>query len=120
MAKCPTQEFSHLAFLSLCAGLILLLTLSALNFWASLKPHRLLNDTKAEVLGTTNTLNSEQNFWTDFLIAHLGYLPGWLELTKLEIKKGNLEAAKVYLEKARFIDPNSDEVLKLERSFFLR
>lgn len=46
-------------------------------------------------------------FWQSFLNSHPDYLPGWLELAKIEVQLENPAAASQALIKAREIDPNS-------------
>jgi hypothetical protein len=53
-------------------------------------------------------------FWEGFLKQNPTYLKGWLELTNLEIERGNKAAANLYLEKAKSIEPNSEEIKQLE------
>ena len=42
------------------------------------------------------------------------YLDGWIELANIELKLGNLEEAKLSLDKAKAIGPNSSKVKALE------
>ncbi len=53
----------------------------------------------------------EKGFWQAFLKKNPSYLPGWLELAKIEVQLEDIDAAKEALNKAREIDPNS-ELLK--------
>ncbi len=66
------------------ALLLLVLFLSAFDIGIFLK-------LKREVLGV-KTSNNEQAFWTDFTNNHPKYIPGWIELGRME--------------KVREIDPN--------------
>jgi hypothetical protein len=66
-------------------ALLFILLLVSINIDTYLKPV----DTK--VLGA-ETQNSEVAFWQDMLIKHPNYVPGWIEIGKLD--------------KAKEIDPN--------------
>lgn len=69
---------------------------------------------KMEVLGATDTVIEEIMFWEGFLRENPTYIAGWVELSKLEIERGNLSAASLYYEKAQTIDPNSEILEELE------
>ncbi|MCL4382829.1 hypothetical protein M1545_03500 [Patescibacteria group bacterium] len=79
---------------------ILILMLSVLNletFSRSLKD--------SNVLGV-NIEADQREFWYSFLESNPSYLPGWLELVRLEDENGN-EEGKIYaMDKAFQIDPN--------------
>lgn len=55
--------------------------------------------------------------WKKILQENPNYLPGWLELAKLEIQNKNLHNAFVATNKALEINPNSDEVKKIIKDF---
>lgn len=57
---------------------------------------------------TKTVLSFEKSFWHAFLKENPSYLPGWLELAKIEVQLEDIEAARQALNKARDIDPNSD------------
>lgn len=94
-------------------GSVLLLILSVINITY------LSNSGDNRVLGLKTVTDSslvllqERFFWEGLLTKHPTYLSGWIELTKIEVQLENLKAAKIALEKAREIDPNSIEVKKL-------
>ena len=102
--------FDFLLFL-IVAGTIVVLVLSVFNFF-------LYSTTKnREVLGikiqtdAKTVLSFEKSFWQAFLKKNPSYLPGWLELAKIEVQLEDIDNAKEALNKAREIDPNS-ELLK--------
>lgn len=70
-------------FLLFCTATITLLLLSALNIENYLTPK--------EVLGI-ETENKEEAFWNEFLEKNPDYIPGWIELGRLD--------------KVKQIDPN--------------
>lgn len=65
------------------------------------------------VLNSNQVLLQERLFWEAFLINNPTYFSGWIELVKIEVQLENIESAKNALQKARFINPNSDEIKKL-------
>ncbi len=50
------------------------------------------------------------SFWNTFLEKNPEYLPGWLELAKLEIENDNFAKAFLATNQALEIDPNSELV----------
>lgn len=69
---------------------------------------------KMEVLGATDTVKEEIMFWEGFLKENPTYMTGWVELTKLEIERGNFDAARLYFDRAQTIDPNSEILEELK------
>ena len=72
-----------------------------------------------KVLGTKmetkeDLFQKDSRYWKEFLTQHPTYFPGWIELTKYYLSTGNISQAKGVLNKARSIDPNSNEVFNLE------
>ena len=66
------------------------------------------------VLDSNQVLLQEKLFWEAFLINNPTYFSGWIELVKIEVQLENVESAKNALQKARGINPNSDEIKKLD------
>ena len=78
MAK-PADLNSNLLFLLSCVAVITILLLTSFNFSNYLAPKK--------VLGTeTNTeeILKEKGFWEEFLAKNPDYLPGWLEIGRLD------------------------------------
>lgn len=78
MAK-PAYLNSNLLFLLSCVAVITILLLTSFNFSNYLAPKK--------VLGTeTNTeeILKEKGFWEEFLAKNPDYLPGWLEIGRLD------------------------------------
>lgn len=94
-------------------GSFLLLSLSVVNVTF------LSNPADNGVLGlkivtdSNHVLLQERFFWKTLLSKYPTYFAGWIELTKIEVQLENISAAKVALEKAREINPNSSEVKRL-------
>lgn len=56
-------------------------------------------------------------YWNYFLSKNNQYLPGWIELSKLELENGNYTKALEAYKKAKLIDPNSNVVKELSTKF---
>lgn len=67
------------------------------------------------VTDSNQVLLQEKLFWEAFLINNPTYFSGWIELVKIEVQLENVESAKKALQKARGINPNSDEIKKLDK-----
>lgn len=63
-----------------------------------------------EVLAKNSDVMDEKLFWEKTLAATPDYLPGILELSKIEADFGNKEQSIKLLEKALFINPNDERV----------
>lgn len=73
---------------------------------------------KQSVLGTEKSLENlsqEINFWESMVTQYPTYRDGWLNLAKLEFYRGNKDYAYSWLFVAKRIDPNSQEVIALEK-----
>lgn len=90
------------------ASLTLLLVLSVFNlsFYLNLKP----NVIYAKIDNTDKRIG----FWNTFLEYHPDYFEGWIEVAKMEYKRGNLESANIALSNAKNLNPNSPEIIALE------
>ena len=76
--KSAKEVFIYVVFL-----FILLLT--AINISTFLQP-------QTKVLGITSQENMDEEFWREFLEKHPSYIPGWIEIERLD--------------KVKEIDPN--------------
>lgn len=102
-----------LIYLCSCSTVILILLISSFNLKTYLGKQSVLGlASEAE----TNNLN-EKTFWLDFLKDNPSYIDGWIALTKIELDLGNYQEAKLYFEKAKVIDPNSQKLKTLEEGF---
>ena len=111
LRKVKLNQNNHLTLAVFCITIVIL-SLSFFNYvlYAS-KPTSTLGirielDTRAE-------LRSEKTFWETFLERYPDYLPGWLELAKIEIQLENIDSAKHALFQAKKIDPNSRRLLEV-------
>ena len=59
-------------------AVLIILTLSALNI------HNFFIPVKVPVLGIS-TENTEAKFWRDFLKENKNYIPGWIEVGRIDI-----------------------------------
>ncbi len=108
----PKQEIFYLLS---CVAIVLSLFLTGVNFSKILaKPKPTPN-----VLAESRNIYHERDFWQQILSETPNYLPGILELAKIENELGNSQASAELLAKAKLINPN-DERVKETISSFLR
>jgi hypothetical protein len=101
-------------FCVICIITTLLLTSHNLNQY--LRSFRKDNNPETNVLGTSKDdtfLLEEKSFWFEFLNLHPAYFPGWIELAKIEKNLGNSDGFNLAVEKAKGINPNSQEIVDL-------
>ncbi|MBI2103805.1 tetratricopeptide repeat protein [Candidatus Woesebacteria bacterium] len=97
-----------------CVAIVLVLLLVGVNINKSLtKPKPAVSP----VLAQTRDVEQERTFWINILNETPTYLPGILELAKIESELGNSQAAQELLDKARLINPNDERVKQLESSY---
>ena len=110
-AKRNKQSILFFTYITVCV----LLGLSIFNLQLYFNKK---NVSLPQVLGErSDQLNEDKRFWQEFVSDNPTYLDGWVMLTKVNLELGNLEEAKVAFEKARTINPNSDEISKLNNNF---
>jgi hypothetical protein len=102
-------------FFSCCAAtFILFLTLYNIDLLYSEKK---VLGTKVEAnIQKQNDLIKEQNYWVEFLARNSTYLPGYIELAKIDLELGDKNSAFITIQKAHEINPNSEEVKNLEKN----
>lgn len=66
---------------------------------------------------TKNDYDIKIVFWESFLASHPDYFDGWIELSKLQLKIGNIKSAEAAYDKAKKIKPNANELKELENEF---
>ena len=102
----------------LITSIIILLSFSNISIYLS-KPSRIIKKTNTKenirVLGKKDFLLEEKDYWEKFLNLHPNYFPGWLELTKIEIKLNEKKNTQNTFSKAFKINPNSQELINLKR-----
>ena len=67
------------------------------------------------VYSAYNPTQKKITFWQSFLEAHPTYFEGWIELSVLQLKSGDKEAARYAFVRARKINPNAEEIKNLSR-----
>lgn len=60
-------------------------------------------------------LKEERQYWLELTTKNPTYRDGYIELADIDYRLGDLENARVWIEKARVLDPNSDFIPQLER-----
>lgn len=75
---------------------------------------------KANKLNSYDPIQKKINFWRNFLQSYPEYERGWIEISKLEFQRGNIEAAKDASQQAEKINPNLEEleIVKKSLGFF--
>ncbi len=63
-------------------GILLVLLLTSINISNYLYPEKVLGVSSRDTLG--KNLSDETKFWEDFLIDNPEYIPGWVELGRLD------------------------------------
>lgn len=111
MKKHPAQQL----LLHLCAYLVVatLLLFSGLNF-ETFKQNQKVLGVETEKTNEEPIFQTDENFWTDFLIQNPNYFEGWIELAKLDIDSGKTDLAIYSYTKAKQLNPNSPKIKELE------
>ncbi len=91
----------------LSGGAILLLFITFLNL--SIK------NEKVVVLGVKTSPIEELSYWQELVAKNPTYRDGYIQIARIEIEMGDVEASSVALQTAKAIDPNSLNLLKAER-----
>ncbi len=93
-------------FLS-CLGVVATLSFAAISInYAFTKPRT----ENAAVLPQSRDVYREKKFWIEILNNTPDYLPGILEMAKIEYELGNKQAAYDYFTRAKSINPNDERV----------
>jgi hypothetical protein len=101
-------------YLSSAIGILILLSLTTINVYKIFNPKA--PEVKT-VLAKTADINDERQFWINFLSSNPEYVPGILELTRIEKNLGNNDNAQKLFLKAKAINPNDDKVKETEELF---
>ena len=112
MAKQHAKIQSEALFFASGLAVVAILFLSALNL--NLYTKKGLSSDK--ILGINIQREEEISYWKDLLSENPDYLPGWVELAKLQKEKGDLEGFEIAFDNIRNIDPNSELLDLLETS----
>lgn len=104
--KKPSINTEKLTFASIAIGIISISLFNLAIFFAPIE--------RKETHTYNNTPRNTVmiNYWNQFLHENPEYLPGWLELAKLEMENERISNAFVAASEALRIDPNSELVQK--------
>lgn len=100
------KNVGHLFLTTLAVCFILVLTF--LNINNSLNKN-------VEVLGIKTSPENERVYWKNIVEENPTYRDGFIELARIETEMGEQEASNKALDKAKLIDPNSVNLLRVER-----
>jgi len=81
-------------------SVVLILLISSINIVISLNPP------EEVVLGVSEDLLEQKNYWQNVLKENPTYFDGWVELSKIENRLGDNAQAEVATENAFQIKPN--------------
>lgn len=100
----PAKTKDKLLYFLSAVGILVSLTLISLNIKTYLNQKKVL--AVATESDKTTQLKNEASFWEGFLSQNPTYLPGWLELSKIEYELGDKDYALGALNTAKAINPN--------------
>ena len=103
------SRVSGASLLTFCLISILILTFSIFNLKTFFLPKKVTQD--------INIYFDQEKFWISVVGRYPDYIDGWLELAKLNFKLNDLDEARKAFEKALAINPNSEKIAELGRSF---
>ena len=106
----------QLLFLCSCCAVVLLLFVASFNLENFLAGKRVLGTETQNQIYEQELLKEQKLYWEEFLAENPTYLDGWIELANIELKLGKTEEAKLSLDKAKAIGPNSSKVKVLEEA----
>ena len=110
MSKIKPKSKNLNSFFLIILFIVFLLFLSFLNVNFYFKQN------EDKVLSAQEEAFNEEEYWINFLKDNSNYLPGYLELTKIQIKNGDINKARQTILKAKELNPNSPEIIKLEEN----
>ena len=100
-------------FCSCCAvGLVLLIT--GFNLNSFFDDRRVLGSKTQIEENASVKLAADKEFWNNFLQENPDYFEGWIELAGLYAQSEEFDLARLALDKAKQINPNSKETGNLE------
>lgn len=93
---------------------IVILLVASLTLDLSFKRDTVLGVTTTEIK-QENLYSDEIAYWQDFLKQNRNYLPGWIELAKIQKLSGDIEGFQLALSQVQKINPNSTQIIELQR-----
>jgi len=112
-----SSKYNSKLIYTLC-GLTALIALSIFNlsFFYS-QQYKALN--KKVVLGAKVNTETQLNYWYEMVSEHPNYIVAWLEIAKLESRRGNDQAAINAIKFAEDIEPNFEELALTKKALGL-
>jgi len=111
--KTARKKFASIFFTYFAVCILLVLSVFNLKLY-----FRTNQEVSSQVLGEKSDREEKDKlFWQEFVSANPTYQEGWVMLTRVNLELGNIEEARIAFEKAREINPNSEEIAKLNESF---
>lgn len=106
-----------LAFLICCWLIIIALSIFNLAVYSYFQSPKFFG-VKIE-MNVQADLLSKKNYWIEFLDTYPNYLPGWVELAKIEVQLENVDSAIDALNSASSINPNSTLIINTKKELGL-
>lgn len=97
-----------------CLGTIALLILASYNLNNLLKSRNVLG-ASVEV----NTIQDEKEYWLKVASENPTYVDAYLQLAKVETELSNKDGARSYINEAKKLNPNSEEIEIVEKELGL-
>lgn len=107
-------KFKNKTNILVASVLIILISIFIFDITLYYTSNRKVAIIRKPVLGENTSKDEEIAYWRNFLDENPNYFIGWLELSKLEYDTGNLYNAKEDLNKAKNINPNSQDLKDAE------
>lgn len=101
------QLYLYIVFGLLCLAMISLIGYFSLDMTRNLDSYNQQSKEKAIILSQIRT-------WESITEKFQGYKDGYLQLAVLEYRLGDFTKAKIFLDKALYLDPNYKEAIQLE------
>lgn len=112
--KTEPEKANNLHRFFFASSIALVLSLSLFNIYSFIQGGEVQVKT---VLAETRDISHEKEFWMEKLNEHPDYIPGVLELAKIELEIGETEFSEELIERAKKINPNDERVRKFESLF---
>lgn len=98
---------------------VILITFSVFNLFYYFFPEESnVLGVKIEVDTKTNLIN-QKSFWISFLQENPRYIHGWIKLASIEVQLENPSGARIALDNALAVNPNSPLIKKAEQDLGL-
>ena len=95
-----------------------LIVFSVFNIFQFYK-HQLKVLNSRPILGTQNKDEERLDYWYEMVSQHPDYITAWIEIARIEYKRGNLKAVEFAIKSAEAIDPNFEYLADTKKELHL-